>query len=121
MLGLNVDLKRETESLIVAAQNQSIRTNLFKARIGKSQEDSLCRVCKKVEESIDHIVSRCSKLAQKEYKRRHDNLAKIVQWKLARKCHFEAGDKWYKHEPESVLENEDCKSCGISVFRLIIL
>ena len=28
----NGDLKRETESLIVAAQNQSIRTNLFKAQ-----------------------------------------------------------------------------------------
>ena len=83
------------ESLIVAAQNQSIRTNLVKAQIDKSQGDSLCRVCRKVDESIDHIVSGCSKLAQKEYKRRHDNLGKIVYWKLARKCNFEAGDKWY--------------------------
>ena len=33
----NGDLKRETESLIVAPQNQSIRTNLVKARIDKSQ------------------------------------------------------------------------------------
>ena len=62
----NGDLKRETESLIVAAQNQSIRTNLVKARIDKSQGDSLCRMCRKVDESIDHIVSGCSKLAQKE-------------------------------------------------------
>ena len=37
----NGDLKRETESLIVAAQNQSIRTNLFKAKIDKSQKDTL--------------------------------------------------------------------------------
>ena len=59
------DLKRETESLIVAAQNQSIRTNLFKVKIDKSQEDSLCRVCSKVDGSIDHIVNGCSKLAQK--------------------------------------------------------
>ena len=35
------------------------------------------------------------------YKRRHDNLGKIVHWKLARKCNFEAGDKWCEHEPES--------------------
>ena len=40
----NRDLKRETESLIVAAQNQSIRTNLVKAKIDKGQGDSLCRV-----------------------------------------------------------------------------
>ena len=64
----NRDLKRETESLIVAAQNQSIRTNLVKSRIDKSQGDSLCRMCRKVDESIDHIVSGCSKLALKEYK-----------------------------------------------------
>ena len=105
----NGDLKRETESLIVAAQNQSIRTNLVTARIGKSQGDCLCRMCRKVDESIDHIVTGCSKLAQKEYKRRHDNLGKIVHWKLARECNFEAGDKWYEHEPQSVLENEDYK------------
>ena len=61
---------------------------------------------RKVHESIDQIVSGCSKLAQKEYKRRHDNLGKIVHWKLARMCNFEARDKWYKHEPENVLENE---------------
>ena len=30
------DLKRETESLIVVPQNQSIRTNLVEARIDKS-------------------------------------------------------------------------------------
>ena len=114
-------MKRETESLIVAALNQSIRTNLVKARTDKSQGDSLCRVCRKVDENIDHIVGGCSKLAQNEYKRRHDNLVKIVHWKLARKCNFEAGDKWYEHEPESVLENEDYKFYGISVLRLIML
>ena len=62
----NGGLKRETEILIVAAQNQSIRTNLVKAKIDKSQGDSLCRVCRKVDENIDHIVSGCSKLALKE-------------------------------------------------------
>ena len=102
-------MKRETEILIVTAQNQNIGANVVKAKIEKSQGDSLCRVCRKVDEIIDHIVSGCSKLAQKEYKRRHDNLGKIVHWKLARKCNFEAGDKWYEHEPENVLQNEDYK------------
>ena len=61
-------------------------------------------MCRKVDESIDHIVSGCSKLAQKECKRRHDNLGKIVHWKLAWKCNFEAVDKCYEHESESVLD-----------------
>ena len=69
----NGDLKRETESLIVAAQNQSTRTNLVKAKIDKSQGDFLCRVCRKV---VYHIVSGCSKLVQKEYKKRPGNLGK---------------------------------------------
>ena len=66
-------------------------------------------MCRKANESIDHLVSGCSKLSQKECKRRHDNLGKVVHWKVARKCNFEAGDKWYEHEPELVLENEDYK------------
>ena len=98
----NGDLKRETEILIVAAQNQSIRTNLVTAKIDKSQKDTLCRLRKKANESTDHVVSGCNKFAQKEYKRGYDNLGKIVHWKLARKCNFEAGDKWYEQEPESV-------------------
>ena len=107
----NGDLKRETESLLVVAQNQSIRSNLVKAKIDKSQKGTLCRVCKKADESIDHVVNDCSKLAQKKYKSmiRHDNLGKIVHWNLARKCNFEAGDKWYEHEPESVSASEDYK------------
>ena len=72
----NGDLKRETESVTVAAQNQSIRTNVVKAKINESQRVSLRIVYRKVDESIDHIVSVCSKLGQKEYKRRHDNLGK---------------------------------------------
>ena len=64
-------MKREIESLIIVAQNQSI-----------SQKDTLSRLCKKADESIDHIVSGCSKLVRKEYKRRHDNLGEIVHWKL---------------------------------------
>ena len=43
----NGDLKRETESLIVAAQNKSIRTNLVKAKIDKSQGDYLLRCVEK--------------------------------------------------------------------------
>ena len=111
MLGLASEwrFERETESLIVAAQNQSIRTSLVKAKVDKSQGDSLCRVCRNKVESIDHVVSGCSKLSQKEYKRRHDNLEKVVHWKLTRKCNFEAGNKWYEHDPERVLENEGYK------------
>ena len=61
----NGDLKRETEILKVVAQSQSIRTNLVKTRIGKSQENTLYRLFKKADQRIDHVASGCSKRAQK--------------------------------------------------------
>ena len=70
----NEHLKRETKSLIVTAQNQSIRTNLVKEKIDKDQGDSISRLSRKVDENTDLIVSGCSKPAQKEYKRGHHNL-----------------------------------------------
>ena len=87
-------MKRDTESLIFAAQNQGIRTNLVKAKNDKSQRDTLCKLYIKADGNIiDHVVSGCSKLAQKKYKRRNDNLDEIVRWKLVRKCNFKAGVK----------------------------
>ena len=46
----NGGLKWETESLIVLAQNHSIRTNLVKAKIDKSKGGSLCTVHRKLGE-----------------------------------------------------------------------
>ena len=39
----------------VSAQNQSIRTNLVKTKTDKSQKDTLCRLYKKADESIDVV------------------------------------------------------------------
>ena len=68
----NGTLKRETESLIFAAQEQAIRTNVIKGKIDKSQEQTKCRMCSRADEPINHIVSECPKLSPREYKRRHD-------------------------------------------------
>ena len=42
----------------------------------------MCRLCGEKVENADHVTSGCKKLAQKEYKCRHDNIAKVVNWKL---------------------------------------
>ena len=63
----DVDLKRETEFLLIAAQNNAIRTNHIKARIDKTQQNSRCRLCADRNETIDHIISKCIKFTQKEY------------------------------------------------------
>ena len=100
-------LKRETESLIMAAQEQAIRTNLIKAKIDKTQQESKCRICGQSDESVSHILSECSKMAQKEYKRRHDWVGKKVHWEVSKQCGFVVKEKWYEHEPNAVSENND--------------
>ena len=50
-----------------------------------------------LKESVSHIVSECKKLAQKDYKRKHDKVAKIVHWKLCTKYELESEDKWYEY------------------------
>ena len=102
-------LKRETETLIMAAQEQAVRTNLVKAKIDKTQEDSTCRMCGKADESINHLLSECSKMAQKEYKRRHDWIGRKVHWEVCRKYGIDTKDRWYEHEPQSACENEEYK------------
>ena len=97
------------ESLILAAQDQAIRTNYVKAAIDRSQEDSKCRMCKQSNETISQIVSGCPILAQKEYKKRNDNVARAVHWDRSEKYGFERSERWYNHVPDSVLENEDYK------------
>ena len=66
------NLRRKSESLLIAAQNNTIRTNHIKARIDKTQQNSRFRLCGDRDETINHIISECGKLAQKEYKTRHD-------------------------------------------------
>ena len=61
-------LKRETKSLLMAEQNSAIRTNHIKVGIDKTQQNSKCRLRGDRDETMNHIISECSKLAQKEYK-----------------------------------------------------
>ena len=54
----NTGIKRGTESMIMAAQEQAIRTNVIKAKIDKTQEESKCRMCGQVDETVNHIISK---------------------------------------------------------------
>ena len=102
-------LKRQTASLILAAQDQALRTNLVKTKIDKTQNQPLCRMCMKTNETVDHIISGCCKLAQKEYKRRHDCVARALHWDLCKQAGFPHAGRWYEHSPEPVMENTNYK------------
>ena len=39
----------------------------------------------------------------------HDNVGKVVHWKLCEKYHLEKKDKWYENAPAIVSENDEVK------------
>ena len=82
------------------SSNSAIRTNHIKARIDKTQQNRRCRLCGDRDETIKAMISECSKLAQKEYKTRHDWVGKVK---------FDHTNKWYIHNPTSILENDTHK------------
>ena len=49
------NFKRETESLLITAQDNVIRTNYIKSKIDKIQQNSKCRLCGDRDETIKHI------------------------------------------------------------------
>ena len=73
------DLKVQTDAMLYAEQEQAIGANYVKPKIEG---------------------------AQKEYKRRHDNVA---HQKLCRKCNRKGSKNWYQHAPEGIIENEELK------------
>ena len=78
------NVKRDTESFLVASQDNAIRTNHIKVRIDKTQQNNKCRLCSDRDETINHILSECGKLEQKEYKTRYDWLGMLSTGKFAR-------------------------------------
>ena len=59
------NLQKETKSLPIAAQNNAIITKCVKTKIDKMQQNSKCRLCGDRNKTINHLISECSKLAQK--------------------------------------------------------
>jgi len=99
-------LKGETESLIIAAQDQALNTRYHKKIILKQNIDSKCRICNQQDETISHIISGCTVLAPKEYTERHNKVASYIHWMMCKKLKIDTSDKWYEHKPEKVIKNE---------------
>ena len=78
-------LERETDSFLIEAQNNVIRTDYVKAKLDKTLENNKYRLCGGRDGTINHIISKCSKLAQKEYKITHDWVWYVIHWELCKK------------------------------------
>ena len=83
-------LKKETEGMLMAAQDQALRTNYITKIVDKQDVSS----CGEREETITRIVAECSKLAQKQYKVwRHDIVAMMIHWLLCKRIGFQQEEK----------------------------
>ena len=78
----------------------------IKAKIDKMQQNSRWRLRGHRDETINHIISKFSKLGLKEYKTRHDWVHQVIHRELCKKFKFDLTNKWYMHNTESVPENE---------------
>ena len=91
------DIKGETESTIVAVQDQAISKNYFKNKLLKEETESKWRLCKQHEETIDHLTSGCPILAKSEYLMRHDKFCTHLHYSICKVLGIETTDKWYTH------------------------
>ena len=116
------ELKKETEGMIMAAQDQALRTRYVQRAIDGTNISPKCRKCNQKDETINHITSECSAMAQTQYKKRHDTVARAVHWSLCKKYQMPCSNKWYEHQPETVIENDNAKllwDFGIRTDRVI--
>ena len=84
-------LKKETEGLILAAQEQAARTNSVKHSMDKTGDTPMhVQLDRGVNPPKQYgILSECRKLVQREYRKRHDKVALQVYRELCRKYGLE--------------------------------
>ena len=57
-------------------------------------------MCGERGETVQHIICESKKLVQRQYKRRHNTVTKLIHWKLCEKYNLERKEKRYKHCPK---------------------
>ena len=99
-------LKGETEDFILAAQDQSLATRMYQAKVLKNRADQRCRICTHSEETIDRMILGCSKIVNIEYFQRHERVAKFMHWTLCKHYEMPHTEKWYENTPQPVVEGK---------------
>ena len=66
-------------------------------------------LCGDKDETIKHIISECNKLAQEEYKIRHNWMGKGNYWELCQEFQFDLTNKRNMHNPATFMGNDTQK------------
>jgi hypothetical protein len=104
------DLKAETESEIVAAQDQALQTKYYMTKILNKETDSKLRLCHQFDETIDHFISACPILAKEQYIKRHNRVGAQLHFNICKETGVQLDKKcWYEHLPQSVEKSQGGK------------
>jgi transposase len=87
------DLKAETESEIVVAQDQVLQTKYYTTKILNTERDSECWLCHQFDETIDHIISACPILAKEQYIKRHDRVSAQLHFNICKETRVQLDKK----------------------------
>ena len=102
-------LNFDSERIVLAAQDEGLYTNGLKKIFGLTTNDK-CRFCQEAVETVNHLLSGCPKLlAEGRYTSRHNNVCRVIHWRLCQKYGFDAHEVSWKHTPEPFLENQRAK------------
>ena len=52
------------------------------------QQNRKCRLYRERDEMTNEILSKCYKLEQKGYKKKHDWIGKVIHWEFCKKLKF---------------------------------
>ena len=96
-----------SEAYICAAQEMGIFTKFHEKNILHNSNDAACRICKKTDETIFHILSGCDSLAKREYFVRHNAVCKYLHFVISQTYNLQCGKNWYMHEPKEVISTKD--------------
>ena len=84
--------------------------------IDNTSETPLCSLCGESTETVSHIVIGCRKLAQEEYRKRHDAVALQVHGELYRKYGLECNDSGMTINPYQLQRIEKPKNLSYDYF-----
>ena len=103
---LKANLSGATEGLVVAAQDQTLRTRYYEHHILHQDISPTCRMCSVGLETVIHIVAGCSAMAPTHYTDRHNQVTSSIHWNIC--WHFQVPvERRYWHQPDRLVETGD--------------
>jgi len=102
-------MKGETESEIIAAQDQALQTKYHATKILQTGRDNKCRLCRQFE-TVEHIISACPVLVKEQYMKRRDRVCAELYFHICKEIGVKLDNKhWYDHVPKSVETSHEGK------------